>query len=207
MARRRPPDPEIMKDIYTAVGRILKKKGLSQRQSKAGCVRCGACSALPLYENRDRTLACHSARTDDEEKQAFGVRKEVFVVEQGIFKDTDVDDHDAFSTHLVAKIDGRVVGTVRVFPTGENGSWVGGRLAVSKSHRVDKVGATLVKEAMKRVKKKGCTDFTAHIQEKNIDFFKRLGWKPAGPMATYHDRPHQLMRADLDRVPGDGEPM
>jgi hypothetical protein len=34
-------------------------------------------------------------------------------------------------------------------------------------------GALLVKEAMKRVKKKGCTRFTAHIQENNVSFFKK----------------------------------
>jgi putative N-acetyltransferase (TIGR04045 family) len=201
MAHRRPPDPEVMKSIYSAVAEALRNKGLSQRRCRAGCVRCGACSALPLFEKKPSRLTCHSARSEKEKARAFAIRKAVFVQEQRIFEESDIDDFDAASTHLVAKIDGEIVGTVRVFPSGENGNWVGGRLAVSRSHRVDKVGATLVKEAMKRVKKKGCTHFTAHIQEKNVAFFKRLGWEPVGPAAPYHGRPHQLMRADLDRVP------
>jgi len=56
---------------------------------------------------------------------------------------------------------------------------------------------------MKRVKKKGRTRFTAHIQENNVSFFKKLGWKPVGPLENYVNRSHQLMQADLEQVPED----
>jgi radical SAM protein (TIGR04043 family)/putative N-acetyltransferase (TIGR04045 family) len=203
MAHKRPPEPGVMKNIYEAVADVLQKKGLSHLKCKAGCVRCGACSALPLYEKPAGHLVCHSTRTEDEKSRAFAIRNEVFVKEQHIFNDSDIDEYDVFSTHLVAEINNEIVGTVRVFPAGVNGHWIGGRLAVRKSHRVYRVGATLVKEAMKWVKKKGGNKFTAHIQDKNIDFFKRLGWEPIGSMETYCDRPHQLMQADLNQVPED----
>jgi radical SAM protein (TIGR04043 family) len=45
-----PPPPQRMKKIYLEVKTILKRNNLSARESKAGCVRCGACSALPVYE-------------------------------------------------------------------------------------------------------------------------------------------------------------
>ncbi len=35
-------------------------------------------------------------------------------------------------------------------------------------------GALLVNEAMKRVKEKGCTRFTAHIQENNVSLAKTV---------------------------------
>ena len=72
-----------------------------------------------------------------------------------------------------------------------------------QGHRASMAGALLVKEAMKRVKKKGCTRFTAHIQENNVSFFKKLGWKPVGPLENYVNRPHQLMEADLAQVTED----
>ncbi len=203
MQHRLPPPPSVMKPVYEAVSELLVQKGLSQAACRAGCVRCGACSALPVYEKPPVRLTCHSARSLQEKSSALAIRKEVFVDEQGLFKDSDVDAHDAHSIHLVAKMDGAIVGTVRVFPTGENGHWIGGRLAVSKPHRVFRVGAALVKEAMKRVKREGCNEFTAHIQDNNIGFFKRLGWKPVGPRETYCDRPHQRMQADLNRVEKD----
>ena len=197
-----PPDPVMMARIYTDVADILRKKGLSAKNSLAGCVRCGACSALPLYEKPRHQIIYHSARTDNELSQAFGIRQEVFIEEQALFVDSDIDENDAASIHIVANKGGRIVGTVRIFPDPHQrgGHWIGGRLAVLKDFRDYRVGAALVKEAMKRVKKKGCVVFTAHIQKKNINFFKKLGWVAAGPVEIYCGRPHQRMQADLNRV-------
>ena len=197
-----PPDPVMMTRLYTDVADILRKKGLTAKNSLAGCVRCGACSALPLYEKPIRQVTYHSARTEDELSQAFRIRREVFINEQAIFAGSDIDEHDAASIHIVADRGDRIIGTVRVFPDPyhRGGHWIGSRLAVLTDFRDFRVGAALVKEAMKRVKKKGCSVFTAHIQKKNIRFFKKLGWVAAGPVETYCGRPHQRMRADLSRV-------
>ena len=46
----RPPLPEDMIIIYEQLSCILKKHGMSSKKSKAGCVRCGACSCLSLFE-------------------------------------------------------------------------------------------------------------------------------------------------------------
>jgi len=150
-------------------------------------------------------LICHSVRTEKEKAKAYAIRHEVFVKEQKLFEETDIDDNDAVGTLLVAQKRAAIIGTVRVYPAGdtEKGHWIGGRLAVRQGHRVSMAGALLVKEAMKRVKKKGCTRFTAHIQESNVSFFKKLGWKPVGPLENYVNRPHQLMEADLGQVPED----
>ena len=199
MAETLPPDPEIMKTIYLEVARILSRKGLSYATSLAGCVRCGACSALPAYEHPFKNLVCHPARTEEEHMEAFHIRKAVFVQEQKLFKDTDGDENDQKGIHLVAKQADRVIGTVRVYPAGTgNGDWIGGRLAVKKGFRASGAGELMVREAVILVKKNGCNHFTAHIQEKNIAFFEQLGWKSAGLLKDHFGRPHQLMKADLD---------
>ena len=51
LERLRPPKPSYMEGIYTDTALILTKYGLASSKSKAGCVRCGACSCLQLYEN------------------------------------------------------------------------------------------------------------------------------------------------------------
>lgn len=203
MEDRRPPPPQLMASIYRAVADVLQKKGLSAAACRAGCVRCGACSALPLYEKPSASVLFHSARNRSEREEAFAIRHAVFVDEQKLFSGSDRDVHDGNSIHLVAEKDRKLVGTVRVFPdpASGNGHWIGGRLAVRKNARVYRVGAGLVKEAMKRVKKKGCTVFIAHIQEKNVRFFQKLGWEAVGPPETFCGQPHQQMQADLDRVP------
>lgn len=203
-----PPPASRMQAIYTAVARVLRHKGLSASACVAGCVRCGACSALPLYEKTVGPFLFHSARNQEECRQAFAIRQAVFVEEQGIFSGSDRDENDATSIHLVAEKDRKLIGTVRVFPDPQsgNGHWIGGRLAVLKDFRIYRVGAGLVKEAMKRVKKNGCTVFTAHIQEQNVRFFQKLGWKAIGAPEMFCGRRHRLMQADLTRVPEDFDP-
>jgi radical SAM protein (TIGR04043 family) len=43
------PEPEVMDRIYRAVEAMLARRSMSHSDAHAGCVRCGACSALPAY--------------------------------------------------------------------------------------------------------------------------------------------------------------
>jgi putative N-acetyltransferase (TIGR04045 family) len=191
-----------MKRIYEKVSPVLRAKGIYSRNSKAGCVRCGACSALRWYEEKPAQTTCHTARNPLELAKAFSIRRNVFVDEQKLFTVSDKDENDEKSIHLVAETGGTIVGTVRVYPD-KNGSgrWYGGRLAVVKAHRSLKIASLLVKEAMKRARKNECGQFVAYIQEENINFFKRLGWSVISESQNLHGKPHFLMEADLSRAP------
>ncbi len=197
MEKDSPPDPGTMMEIYEKVAESLRRKGLSSKRSLAGCVRCGACSALSFYEQPVERIICHPARTPQELTRAAAIRQQVFVDEQRIFQKTDADENDWKSTHLVAELNGRIIGTVRVFPVNDNGHWIGGRLAIQREYRGSGAGELLVREAVRFVKKKGCTTFTALIQEENIPFFVQVGWRPSGLLQEYRGRMHQQMKADL----------
>jgi radical SAM protein (TIGR04043 family)/putative N-acetyltransferase (TIGR04045 family) len=195
-----PPDPEEMKRIYEEVACILKRKGLSASRSLAGCVRCGTCSALSLFEEAMDPLICHPVRTRVEQERAFEIRKEVFVLEQKLFSNSDADENDPKSIHLVAEWNSQVVGTVRVFPVNHNGHWIGGRLAVRKEFRNTGAGELLVQEAMHCVKNQGCTKFTAYIQLENVPLFSKIGWKAVESVKQYFGKPHQMMEANLEDI-------
>jgi len=204
LATAKPPGPDIMKQLYHSVGKILQNKGIATDKILAGCARCGACSTLSSYEKKQVPLVCHSARNRFEISQALKIRKKVFVDEQGMFDLTDEDENDTGSIHLVAKKDKEIIGTVRVYRDGtQKNHWIGGRLAVEKDFRSTRAGSCLVREAMKRVQKKGCDVFTALIQEKNIPFFLNLGWTPMESVKDHFGRPHQKMRVNLNLVPKD----
>jgi len=49
-AETKPPAPEVMYYLYERLGAMVRGNGLSSRASAAGCVRCGACSAIALFE-------------------------------------------------------------------------------------------------------------------------------------------------------------
>jgi radical SAM protein (TIGR04043 family) len=52
MADRTPPPAEMMQPLYVEVARLLRAHGLAAADMKAGCAKCGACSALASYEAR-----------------------------------------------------------------------------------------------------------------------------------------------------------
>jgi len=50
MANHRPPPGDTMQFLYAEVARLIRAQGLGAAQMKAGCGKCGACSALSSYE-------------------------------------------------------------------------------------------------------------------------------------------------------------
>ncbi len=52
LASRRPPSTDYMEELYVDIAAILQKYDLASARSKAGCVRCGACSCMKLFEKQ-----------------------------------------------------------------------------------------------------------------------------------------------------------
>ena len=154
-------------------------------------------TAEPLVPRSKPKLRTRLAETPKEREAHFAIRKEVFVKEQCLFKESDVDENDARAIPLICTVDGVIGGTVRVYPL-EGDTWVGGRLAVLKEYRTYVVGPLLVKKAMKTVRERGCKTFHAYIQPQNVRFFARLRWKPTGEELSIKGVPHCVMKADLD---------
>ncbi len=197
-----PPDCRKMKRIYNSVSEIIAQHGLSASLSKAGCVRCGACSALQAYEMENvRKVICRPAVGKEEVSAALAIREDVFVKEQKLFEESDLDENDSISTHIVVLRHNQIVGTVRVYPEDSEGNnWIGGRLAVLRQYRDNHVGELLVKEAMRFVKARACKRFTALIQVQNVDYFMTLGWHVISPVTVYNGKAHKQMEADLNTV-------
>ena len=126
------------------------------------------------------------------------IRREVFVTEQGLFPDSDVDAHDARTdvVHVLGLHDGRPAGTVRLYPIGP-GKWLGDRLAVLPEYRTAGIGAPLVRFAVASASARGGLLMRAHVQVANERFFHRLGWRTNGPVESYVGHPHVPMSIDL----------
>ncbi len=52
-----PPSPEFLHAILSHLSRLLVTSGMQAIDVKAGCARCGACSALASYERRQAAVA------------------------------------------------------------------------------------------------------------------------------------------------------
>jgi putative N-acetyltransferase (TIGR04045 family) len=119
------------------------------------------------------------------------LRHDTFVVEQGLFARTDLDDHDDDSRTrvLIARTaDSRVLGGVRLHPMTEPdlGWWRGGRLAVAaKARLLGGVGVALVRAACAAAEDAGALRFDAIVQAQNEQLFARLGWQPRRHLDLY----------------------
>src|SRR2546421_7711818 len=79
-------------------------------------------------------IVCKIVETAAEREGHFAVRRAIFVEEQGLFAETDVDEHDDHAILMVA-VDtrtGAVVGAVRCIAAGDD-VWYGGRPAVLRA--------------------------------------------------------------------------
>jgi putative N-acetyltransferase (TIGR04045 family) len=142
------------------------------------------------------TEVCLASSLDEH----LAVRHQVFVVQQGLFDQTDVDMRDSCddTLHAVALVEGSVVGTVRLYPLGD-GLWKGDRLAVLPSARVHRLGAALVQFAVATAGSLGGSRMVAQVQVSNVRFFERLGWVRDGEAGLYHGAMHQPMAIALGR--------
>jgi len=150
-------------------------------------------------------IGCRRVRSANERADHLAIRHRIFVDEQAVFRESDVDCHDRDNSTiaLLGYSDGIVAGTVRLFVLDPAaGRWQGDRLAVLPPYRTLGVGGPLVRCAVATAAALGGRTMSAHIQPANIRFFQRLGWVSVGKTEIYAGLAHQPMSIVL---PGQSE--
>ncbi|MFJ5777297.1 GNAT family N-acetyltransferase [Streptomyces sp. NPDC093094] len=136
----------------------------------------------------------------------FAVRKQVFVVEQGVPQDIEYDVHDAGAVHVLAvSEDGVPLGTGRLLYGEAAASQTGGdatvgslgRLAVAAEARGLGVGAALVRAVEDAARARGLAAVDLHAQTHALGFYERLGYDAYGPEYREAGIPHRAMRRAL----------
>lgn len=140
-------------------------------------------------------LEIRVAKNEADLREALNIRRSIFVDEQRLYTTSDEDELDAQATHLLATVNGNIVGTVRVYSRG-NSTWWGGRMAVLPSFRGKDIGSSLTKAAVELVREAKANRFLAYIQSQNVPFFERLGWRKLEDVFCC-GLPHALMEAPL----------
>ncbi len=115
----------------------------------------------------------------EQERQAvFALRYEVFVNEQGVPPEIELDREDETALHILAEEDGMTVGCARViFHAGEAHI---GRLAVKKAYRGRGVGAAICRFVIEHCKENGCLRIWLGAQLHAVGFYEKLGFQPKG---------------------------
>jgi predicted GNAT family N-acyltransferase len=125
-------------------------------------------------------------------RNAFEVRYEVFVDEQGVPGELEADEFDPVAIHLVAIRDDKVVGTLRILDHG--GAAKIGRVAVRAAARRDGIGARLMERAAAIALERGFAEIVLHAQVAVAGFYRRLGYVEEGDLFDEAGIPHIAMR-------------
>jgi len=120
------------------------------------------------------------------------LRIEVFVREQGVPEELELDEDDPVSLHAVCEAGGRVIATGRLLPDGHVG-----RLAVARDWRGRGVGSRVLEALVAEAARRGLDEVVLHAQVQAEAFYLRHGFVPDGGVFEEAGLPHRRMRRAL----------
>jgi predicted GNAT family N-acyltransferase len=132
-------------------------------------------------------MGWHEAR-----ERASPIRFEVFVREQRVPAEIELDDMDAKCLHALAFHQEQVVGTGRLLPDGHIG-----RMAVLKPYRGKGVGAAMLERLVEAARARGDREVALSAQVHAMRFYRAHGFVEEGAEYEEAGIAHQAMRRVL----------
>ena len=134
--------------------------------------------------------------TAQERNAAFALRLRVFVDEQGVPADEELDGQDESATHAVALLGGDIVGTGRVLYLDSAEARIG-RMAVDRPWRRKGIGSRILETLEQAARRRGIGEATLHAQTYVIAFYSSLGYVEEGWVFLEAGIEHVQMRKRL----------
>lgn len=124
------------------------------------------------------------------------LRRVVFIDEQGVSEEEEMDSLDEGAIHLLATVEGQPMGTARLLLQGEIGKI--GRVCVRKEARGTGLGAILMQAALTELSRlPEVTTAKLSAQCYAIGFYEKLGFEAYGPIYDDAGIPHRDMKRAL----------
>ena len=132
---------------------------------------------------------------------AAPVRFKVFVEEQGVPREIELDDMDESSLHALAYDgSGKVIGTGRLLPAEREGEHLVshvGRLAVLQPWRGRGVGGAILRALIEAARARGDAQVALSAQTHALGFYLAHGFSAEGAQYLEAGIPHQAMRLGI----------
>lgn len=129
--------------------------------------------------------------TPRQREDAFAVRIAVFVEEQQIPREEELDDADDTAIHCVGYLAGTPIAAGRLV-IGEGYGKIG-RMAVLRQHRGEHYGARILESLEREGAARGLSEFRLSAQLSAKGFYDRAGYTPVGDIYNEVDIPHIAM--------------
>ena len=127
-------------------------------------------------------------------ERAAPLRFAVFVDEQKVPADIEIDEWDSLSVHALAfGDDGSIIGTGRLLPDGHIG-----RMAVRADARGLGVGSALLSALMEEARRRGHAAAILSAQTHAVPFYSRHGYSVVSGEYMDAGIPHVDMRCELE---------
>jgi predicted GNAT family N-acyltransferase len=133
---------------------------------------------------------------DVELQEAFEVRRQVFVREQGISEDLVFDGHDREALHIVVKDGAKVIGSARVQFLADNQAKLE-RMAILKRYRRKGIGREMLLFLDAVWRDKQVRQVIIHAQIEVVPFYKLCGFDELGSPFWEAGIKHIKMRKQL----------
>lgn len=134
--------------------------------------------------------------TSEDKSDAFCVRRRVFVEEQRVPMELEIDEYEDEATHFVAYIDGEPVGTARL-RWKDHLTAKAERVAVMKPYRGNGIGKLLMQALEEEARRKNATSIQLHAQIQAQQFYERLGYKAYGDLFFDANIKHIAMKKNF----------
>ena len=132
---------------------------------------------------------------DDDLADIRKLRFAVFVIEQGVPENIEIDDRDPACVHVLAFDGEEPVGTGRI-DLEKQGKV--GRVAVIATRRRCGIGEALMQELHNIAEQSGLGNTWCHVQTSAIEFYRRLGYETVGDRFMEADIEHVRMEKAFD---------
>jgi len=131
------------------------------------------------------------AITQKEKLECFNIRFEVFVNEQGVPKEIELDEFDRNSFHALARINNKPLTGRLIYLNAENAKF--GRMAVYLDYRKIGIGGLILDLLEKKAKNKRVKHLTLNTQEYISKFYSNHGYSQKGTVFLEAGIPHIKM--------------
>lgn len=131
-------------------------------------------------------------------KDALDIRRAVFVVEQQVPLDLEIDQYEAECTHFVLYTSEQLpVATLRILLLKDTDDVLIQRVATLKNHRGNGYAAALVTAALAYLKTKNITCVELHAQLQAMPFYEKLGFQAFGKVFLDANISHMAMKKTI----------
>ncbi|MBH5317701.1 GNAT family N-acetyltransferase [Paenibacillus sp. GSMTC-2017] len=137
----------------------------------------------------------HRVETKEQLDETYRIRKDVFVREQGVPEEVEIDEYEDEAKHVLVRYNGEPAGAGRIRQV--EGVAKIERICVLESYRKHKIGGAIMAELEEVARELGLEKAKLHAQTQASGFYVKLGYTVDSNEFLEENIPHVRMIKQL----------